>query len=75
MNTIKVKRDFEGQRFEASARYAESEDGWYVSVSSVEGGWRRMLERRGPVNDAWAEIQDMLSLAESDSYADAHVEP
>lgn len=70
MNTIKVKRDFEGERFEASARYASEDDGWYVSVSRVVNGWRHMLERRGPVSDAWSEIEDMLSLAMSGSYAE-----
>ena len=69
MNTIKVRRDFDGRRFEASARYAEEADGWYCSIGSRENGKLTLHERRGPVSDAWAEIQDMMELAVSGSYA------
>lgn len=38
MNTIKVKRDIDGQRFEASARYASEDDGWYCSIGIRQSG-------------------------------------
>ena len=69
MNTIKVKRDFEGQRFEVSARHAPEDDGWYVSIGERTNGKLTLVERRGPVSDAWSEIGDMMSLAESGSYS------
>lgn len=68
MNTIKIKRTFEGQRYEASARYAAEDDGWYCSVGTRTEGALTLHERRGPVNDAWAELVDMLELAMSGAY-------
>ncbi len=68
MNTISVKRDFEGRRFEATARYASEDDGWYVSVGERTEGKLHLLERRGPVSSAWPEIEDMLTLAIEGSY-------
>lgn len=68
VNTISVKRDVEGRRYEATARYAAEVDGWYCSIGSREKGKLTLHERRGPVNDAWAEIQDMMELAGEGSY-------
>lgn len=68
MNTVKVKRDFEGRRFEVSARYAPEDDGWYISVGERTSGKLTLLERRGPVSDVWPEMEDMLSLAMSESH-------
>lgn len=69
MNTINWKRDINGTRFEASGRYASHVDGWYVSIGYRVDGRFYSLERRGPVNDAFAEIGDMMELAEGGSYA------
>ncbi len=69
MNTIKVKRGIDGRRYEASGRYADEDDGWYVTVGVRSEGKLAIFERRGPVNDAWEEIVDMLDLAVSGAYA------
>lgn len=59
-NEIVIIRKFEGHHVTAKATYKPAADGWLCAVACSSCGFS---ESRGPVNDAWAELQDMIDLA------------
>lgn len=64
-NSLHIKRHWKGEVILGVATYSEEHDGWYCSVRYSRGV---MLESRGPVNDCWTELMDMIDLAMTHSY-------
>lgn len=65
-NTVQIERRIDGVTVIASAEYDEQQDGWMCRVQHPDGG-----EQRGPVNDAYAELIDMVDLAVSEGLDEA----
>ena len=59
-NTLKITREFDGHVVTGFASYIESVAGWDCRVTEGHGG--EPTETRGPINDPWAELQDMIEL-------------